>query len=162
PAHAIVGGTLANPHDYPYFGLVRSSHGGGLTRICGGAWIAPNRALTAAHCVQGFDAAQVGFELVPASDVLVDPEYKQDTLVHDLALINTVRPDGAGHTIVVGAPWHPAAYADNYPATIMGIGLKAANGDQDGFRVAQTVIRSDAYMNDIFDPWWRFDAWDDP
>ncbi|MBO3749092.1 trypsin-like serine protease [Streptosporangiaceae bacterium NEAU-GS5] len=161
PADAIVGGTKTEYSNYPYFTGV-SSIIDGEEKVCGGAWVAPNWVLTAAHCIGQNVMANVpsqGYK--PAEQVEVYPEY--DFPHHDLALVRTAQAGGAGHFIGVGSPWHPEYYAGNQPATILGDGRTSANDPYyHGFHVAQTVVRSDSYMNDIFDPWYWFDHWDDP
>jgi secreted trypsin-like serine protease len=55
PAGAVVGGEKINPQDVPWFGFVGS---------CGGTLVAPDRMLTAAHCVGGRTAGDLGQTLV--------------------------------------------------------------------------------------------------
>jgi secreted trypsin-like serine protease len=50
-APAVVGGTPARPRDYPWYASIMG---------CGGSLIAPDRVLTAAHCVTGATPKQIG------------------------------------------------------------------------------------------------------
>ena len=51
PAQAIVGGTPAKRSEFPFFAVVGSG--------CGGALVAPDRVLTAAHCTEALNASDV-------------------------------------------------------------------------------------------------------
>jgi hypothetical protein len=80
---------------------------------------------------------------------------------HDVALVHL--PAGmlaAATAVQLGAPWDPGAYAAGTEATIMGTGDTVAHDPANGaFLAADTPLRSDDYMDDIFNPWWGFDHW---
>jgi hypothetical protein len=63
-------------------------------------------------------------------------------------------------SVQVGAPWDPGAYAPDTPATIMGEGMTSVNPQHfNGFTAVDTVLRSDDFMDDIYNRWWWFDDW---
>jgi secreted trypsin-like serine protease len=93
---AIVLGTPAT--DHPEAVTVDAYQGGTLTAYCSGSVVAPYVVLTAGHCVDGFDAWQVGAPYAGASGasgesskgVMLDWAGNGDTLTptaHDVALI---------------------------------------------------------------------------
>ncbi|MBO3747414.1 trypsin-like serine protease [Streptosporangiaceae bacterium NEAU-GS5] len=136
-----------------------------VERGCGGVWASPNWVMTAAHCVAQPGEVRVVDTITRrdyiATEVMRYPEYHYN--VHDLALVHIAEPVGAGRTIKIGAPWRPEYYNGTYLGKIMGYGRTSAHAAVDGvFRVVQTLIRSDAFMNDIWDPWYGPDGWDDP
>jgi hypothetical protein len=160
PAQAVVGGTTSDPADYPYFVTVQGS-----ADVCGGSVISVSWVLTAAHCVaidvnhpsgvrvgSPKKSGSVPWDSWVATEVVPHPLW--DGMAghgHDVALIHV--PDGALAGIPpvqVGAPWDPGAYAAGTGATIMGYGWTSASGGSDGLVVADTVLRSDEYMDGIF------------
>ncbi|QKW37421.1 serine protease [Actinomadura sp. NAK00032] len=114
PASAVVGGAPASTSAYPWLAAVGSPvffvRPSG--QFCGGALIAPDRVLTAAHCVTLFrslpglltatfgrdDLVGAGGETVGVRSVRLHPRYRetsfQDETVghHDLAVLTLARP----------------------------------------------------------------------
>jgi hypothetical protein len=168
PASAIVGGTPSNESDYPYFATFPQSYG--QPPSCGGSVIAESWILTAAHCVDHLSSAVVS---VPAAGIsssgpvilhpMWNPGESEGTDGHDVALIQLLSPIYGAVPVQVGAPWDPGAYAAGNLATIMGTGNTFADDPRNGrFLAADTVLRSDDYMDDIFNPWYGFDDWHEP
>lgn len=118
PDGEIIGGTRADPHEYP-FQVALLQHGVGerwASQFCGGTLISPDTVLTAGHCVVGTRAGAIdilagtnrllpgGGQRVPARAVRLHPDYDDTTLQNDIAIIQlgvelpyeTVAPAVAG------------------------------------------------------------------
>src|SRR5581483_11323985 len=164
PAHAVVGGTATTGAAFPYY--VRLN----ITGVqCGGSLSEHAVVLTAAHCAanaQGDPSKITAFIKdqvpAPATSVTIHPLYDGDASDgHDLALIGISGSASSGVPVVrVGSPWDAGAYAVNTPATLVGHGSTTAGGPQsDTLQVLQTVLHSDDYMANIYDPWWGPNHW---
>ncbi|WP_411072629.1 serine protease [Streptomyces sp. cmx-4-25] len=112
PAHAVVGGQEARPHQYPFMaGLVDLRE---RRVMCGGALIGDRYVLTAAHCLTGSygSTARVGVllgdhDLATGDDspnallaaparFLTHPEYDPETQRNDIALVRLAEPVAFG------------------------------------------------------------------
>jgi hypothetical protein len=164
PAAAIIGGSPADVKQYKYFVTVLLKDG----HACGGSLIGGDWVLTAAHCVEGAAASDVSVYLangkVSGTSLLVrHPLYNKPTEGHDLALILLPTAATSGLTkIQAGAPWDPGVYAAGSQALVMGTGYTTYFGDFDGFRTSYTELRSDGYMDGIYNPSYWFDDWLEP
>jgi hypothetical protein len=81
---------------------------------------------------------------------------------HDLAVLVLQANATPGITPPqIGAPYEPGAHAAGTPALIIGQGrTEASNPTLPAVpHVAQTVIHSDAFMEEIYNPWYWVDDW---
>ncbi|XP_011690276.1 PREDICTED: uncharacterized protein LOC105451493 [Wasmannia auropunctata] len=136
---AIVGGEPASPGEFPHQVSLRldGSH------VCGGSIIAPNKILTAAHCVVGiayppYSNYKVatgtnsisGGEIHTVKSILVHPQYSdkyEDAWKNDIAVITLVEP------IKYNQYQQPIALTTTKPTpgqacTLSGWGLIRTNG----------------------------------
>jgi secreted trypsin-like serine protease len=121
-AGAVVGGTPAAPETLPWLASV-----GG----CGGTLVAPDRVLTAAHCVAGqspatgLRAVSVGAEVRGVTGVALHPNWRAangpQNFLDDVAIVGLDRPVEGVTPVVLGGP----AVAE---ATITGRGRPFAPG----------------------------------
>jgi hypothetical protein len=167
PVGAVVGGVSA-PGYYPYFVRVKVHFADGYSS-CGGSLIAPSWVLSGAHCFAHdtpyeYTEVTIGSGRGTATGASAHPLYNGDTHDgHDLALIQVPPNWTVGvPPIQVGAPSDPGAYAAGTLATIMGTGMTSWNSDpSENLLAVDTVLRSDEYMNDMWDKWYTFDNWPD-
>ncbi len=161
-ADAIVGGVGVSPSIYPQFVKLLTPN------LCGGTVIAPDIVLTAAHCVdEGVTPASITAfvsDVTPraATGFVIHPLWTgEESDGHDLALIDLTPGSTAGvPNIQVGSPWNTSYYAANTPATIVGHGRTCASCSTSAqLRAVDTVLRSDDFMDDIYNPWYWFDNW---
>lgn len=64
PSTRIVGGSASNHGDWPWQAMLMTSRRGTLRQFCGGALVANNWVVTAAHCVSGTNARKIKVRLV--------------------------------------------------------------------------------------------------
>jgi trypsin len=132
-ASAVVGGRDAT-RAYPYMAELRSD---GFF-ICGSSLVAPNKILTAAHCVDGTRASDLSFvigrtqrsntatgEEIPASSVEVHPQYDADTQAYDVAIVTLARNATKGTPVRIADPaTEQGLWAPGDTATVTGWGTR--------------------------------------
>ncbi|WP_205697288.1 serine protease [Conexibacter sp. SYSU D00693] len=161
-ADAVVGGHRVGS-DVPHMvGLLQDGR-----FICGGSLVAPDRVMTAAHCVTtGEGGAPTapgrlsfvvgrrqlegpGGEVVPASDVLVHEGYDDEAQRNDVALVRLARPVRTGAPIALADPvTQRALWAPGRRATVTGWGANASlilftSGATNDLQEVDVPIRSD-------------------
>jgi secreted trypsin-like serine protease len=164
---AIVGGTPANPAEWPYaVAIFRKGH-----MHCGGSIIGPTKVLTAGHCVAGFNLANfqviigrpnlrnqgVG-QVIGVSSGRVHPDFEQ-TGLHDVAVLNLAQATSAP-AIPLATPQQSAAAAiPGNPLRVAGYGATTPFGAHLSPFLKQTseTVRTDrrclkAFTSDLYVP----------
>jgi len=159
----IIGGSETTISSAPWMvQLAYYDETAGVGYFCGGTLVAPNKVLTAAHCVAGLDWAKNGAVLAGATDLYDDtngtvagvlrqwnhPRFSATTLQNDIAVLTLDRP--------LEQKWMRLAYLNDLAyispgatATVYGWGLTSGTGTELSakLRKADLPIVSDATCN---------------
>jgi trypsin len=162
---SVVGGTNAPPDAYPWIVA--------LSRGCGGTLIAPDRVLTAAHCVEEMRISDLrlyvgahrrqrgGFRYdgraVRADEVSSHPSYRPLTgggPSHDVAVVRLTAPVEGVEPVELAAPADRSLYAAGREATVVGWGTMRSDLRTaplaTGLQHGPLRILSDASCNRIY------------
>ena len=129
-ASAVTGGQPAS-RDYPFMAALYDDG----TWICGSSLIAPDKILTAAHCVVdqksaskisfeigGHPLGDPGNEMRTASAITVHPQYDPDTSRYDVAIVKLASPSTKTPVAIAG-PLQTALWDAGSPARVIGYGM---------------------------------------
>ncbi len=134
----IVAGVPADIADHPWMVALISPQG---YQFCGGALVAPDRVVTAAHCLDELAAdtilvlggrtdlarAQDGEAVAAVVGAVVEPSYQQAQLGGDIAVL-TLATDLPYETVPVATEADAALYRQGRMGTVLGWGRLYENG----------------------------------
>lgn len=149
-AAAIINGTPATPNAQPWMvALLRKTANSALTpsqlKFCGGSLISSTWVLTAAHCVNSLAADKLevmlgrenldvaGGEVLPVSQIIVNPRYDADRQYGDIALLRLAKPSTATPVALPGV-----RDAGTFPGLT---GAVLGWGSTNGLRTLPCVLR---------------------
>src|SRR4051794_22545260 len=162
----IVGGQKADWHAYPYYANLDNG-------LCSGSLIAPDRVITAAHCLDNLavgssvslDNGRVLRKILhlaqhPKLTKATDGDIEFAPHPYDGAVLQLDQPVTDIVPMRLATPADADLYAPNTLVTTMGTGSAHYSGDGDGpFRTAQVQIRDDADCTKMIRKEDRLDIW---
>jgi hypothetical protein len=160
----IIGGSQTTIGAAPYMlQLWYSNDATGETIFCAGTLVAPNKVMTAAHCVSGLDWIKNGLVLGGSATLLdenakqalvkrqwVNPRYNPSTTDNDVAVLTLDRTLPLS-TAKIAANTDSALYTAGTNATVYGWGLTGSGPDAtqpDVLKQATLPLQSDATCDD--------------
>jgi trypsin len=162
---SIVGGAPADPAQWPYaVAIFRKGR-----MHCSGSVIAPTEVLTAGHCVDGFNVANLQVivgrpnlrdpasgQVIPVTSGRVHPDFEQ-TGLHDVAVLNLAQPTTATPIALATPDQNAAATGVGAQLRVAGFGATNPFGTHlSGFlKTTFEQVRTDnrclrAYTRDLF------------
>lgn len=144
----VVGGSPADIADFPYAVALTDASG---SQFCGGSLIAEDKVLTAAHCAEGQDPADVvavtgrtdlttneGNE-TPVSDIWIHPDYDGVSTGADVAVLTLSSAVPDAKPIELASATDDPSYAPGTDATVAGWGTTSEGGSSSDTLLQGTV-----------------------
>ena len=158
PTGKVVGGEPASTDDFPWVVYLTDSSG---NQFCGGTLAAPNKVVTAAHCVTGGPSAMTVVagrddklsndgEQARVSGTWVHPDYQQATSGSDVAVL-TLGRDLPQTPLRLAQPQDAGLYEPGQEATVLGWGSTSEGGTPSRtLRQASPPITTDQQCSDAY------------
>ncbi len=155
----IVGGQDADIEDFPYTVALRFASNG--EQFCGGTLVAPDKVVTAAHCVAPQDPEDLEVisgrtelssnegTVSDVSDIWVHPNNGTDGANYDVAVL-TLADRVEQETARLATP-NDKAYRPDTEATVLGWGRTSEGGESaDHLQQVQVPITTDKYCSNAY------------
>jgi trypsin len=160
----IIGGEETTIEENPYMVALTTPDG---FQFCGGTIVAPTKVLTAAHCTEGQQPADIqvvsgrtslsagGGQTAAVTNVWVNPNFDGNTMVNDSSVLTLDQ-----ELVLGGLPIATAEDADLYTAgansTVLGWGTDESGNTSDVLKKVDVPVTADAdcaaSYNEQFDP----------
>ncbi|MEO3751403.1 serine protease [Streptomyces sp. B6B3] len=167
PQPRIVGGEPTTTDAYPFITQITDTNG---FQFCGGTLVAPNKVVTAAHCLQGERPATIevvgGRTNIDGTDGTVSavtgiwrhPEYDRVNFVNDVAVL-TLADAMPYDTLPIAQAADSGLYEEGTLTRILGWGATSSNGSYPNqLRTAEVPVVSDESCAAAYDPGFDADA----
>lgn len=157
----IIGGDETTIEDNPFVVALTTPDG---FQFCGGTIVAPTKVLTAAHCTDGSDPADIrvvagrttlsagGGTTAGVTDIWIHPDWNSAALTSDASVLTLDTPL-TEEPLALAAPADADLYAAGANSTVLGWGVTESGSASDTLRKVDVPVTSDAdcttsYPND--------------